>query len=103
MISPSRIRLLAARTFLRTVGERPQSRRAIGVPIQADSRRRLVDVLRTREDRIERSSKLFSLIGSGKLSVEIAAVFPLSEGASAHRLLQERSAIGKILLCVAES
>lgn len=63
----------------------------------------LWNVLRTREDRIERSSKLFSLIASGKLSVEIAAVFPLSEGASAHRLLQERSVIGKILLCVAAS
>jgi NADPH2:quinone reductase len=63
----------------------------------------LWNVLKTREDRIERSSKLFSLIGSGKLSVEIAAVFPLSEGASGHRLLEERSVIGKILLCVAAS
>lgn len=63
----------------------------------------LWNVLRSREHRIERSSKLFSLIGSGKLSVEIAAVFPLSKGASAHRLLQERSVIGKILLSVGES
>jgi NADPH2:quinone reductase len=63
----------------------------------------LWNVLSTREDRIERSSKLFSLVGSGKLSVEIAAVFPMSDGASAHRLLQERSVIGKILLSVAEA
>ena len=63
----------------------------------------LWNVLRTRQDRIERSSKLFALIRSGNLSVEIAAVFPLSEGACAHRLLQERSVIGKILLSVGEN
>jgi NADPH:quinone reductase-like Zn-dependent oxidoreductase len=35
---------------------------------------------------------------AGKMKVALAKIFPLAEAAEAHRLLQSRSAIGKILL-----
>lgn len=58
----------------------------------------LWNVLRTREDRIARAEALFGWIRDGRLRVRIARHFPLARGADAHRYLESRAAIGKVLL-----
>jgi NADPH2:quinone reductase len=58
----------------------------------------LWNVLRTAEDRIERAAALFGWIRDGRLRVRIAQRFPLARGADAHRYLESRVAIGKVLL-----
>ena len=58
----------------------------------------LWNVLRSREERIERANELFRWVGSRALKLRIAASFSLSEGAAAHAFLEGRSAIGKVLL-----
>jgi NADPH2:quinone reductase len=58
----------------------------------------LWNVLRTREDRIQRAGELFGWLRTGQVRVRVAATFPLAEGAEAHRFLESRRAIGKVLL-----
>lgn len=58
----------------------------------------LWNVLRTAADRRERASALFDQVRSGGLKVQVAQTFALSEGAAAHRLLESRASIGKVLL-----
>jgi len=41
---------------------------------------------------------LFALFREGRISPRVDRVFPLSEGAAAHRFLQERRNVGKVLL-----
>lgn len=52
----------------------------------------------TQQDRIRRSSALFAELRAGRLRVEPPTTFSLSDGASAHRLLESRASTGKILL-----
>jgi len=58
----------------------------------------LWNVLRTGADRVTRADALFEWVRGGRLRVRVAERFPLSRGAEAHRLLESRAAIGKILL-----
>ncbi len=58
----------------------------------------LWNVLVSGEDRRRRAGELFDAVRAGELDVRIAAIYPLSEGAEAHRFLQDRRAIGKVLL-----
>jgi len=58
----------------------------------------LWNVLRTREDRLQRAGELFQWIRQGLLKVHIAARVPLADGAEAHRLLESRTTTGKVLL-----
>jgi NADPH2:quinone reductase len=58
----------------------------------------LWNVLRTREDRLQRAGELFDWVRRGLLKVHIAARVLLSEGAEAHRLLESRNTTGKVLL-----
>ncbi len=58
----------------------------------------LWNVLTSADDRRRRANELFSAVRGGELDVRIAATYRLSEGAEAHRFLQGRGAIGKILL-----
>ncbi len=58
----------------------------------------LWNVLRTSADRVTRAEALFGWVREGRLRVRVAERFPLSRGAEAHRLLESRAAIGKILL-----
>jgi NADPH2:quinone reductase len=58
----------------------------------------LWNVLRTNEDRVTRSEALFGWVRDGRLRVRIAERFPLARGADAHRYLESRAAIGKVLL-----
>lgn len=58
----------------------------------------LWNVLTDAATRRERAAALFEEIRTGRLAPTIAAHYPLREGARAHAFLQERSAIGKVLL-----
>lgn len=58
----------------------------------------LWNVLATAEDRRTRATALFDAIRAGQLDVRIAATYPLADGADAHRFLEGRGAIGKVLL-----
>lgn len=58
----------------------------------------LWNVLRTREDRIQRAEELFDWVRRGQLKVHLAAKVPLAQGAEAHRLLESRATSGKVLL-----
>jgi NADPH:quinone reductase len=56
--------------------------------------------LATREELLWRAGDLMSLLQSGRLKVTIAATYPLAEAAQAHRDLEGRGTIGKLLLTV---
>ena len=58
----------------------------------------LWNVLRTRKDRLQRSRELFDWIRQSALKVHIGARVPLAEGAQAHRILESRASVGKVLL-----
>lgn len=58
----------------------------------------LWNVLRSGEERRRRASELFGWVRAGQVKVRIAATFPLEAGAEAHRFLEGRGAIGKVLL-----
>lgn len=60
----------------------------------------LWNVLTGPKERRRRADELFQAILSGALKVEIAERVPMSEGARAHRLIESRGTIGKILLTV---
>ncbi len=58
----------------------------------------LADYTATREELEQRAKGVFNLVLSGKLKVKIFKTFPLSEAAEAHRLLEGRETVGKLLL-----
>jgi NADPH2:quinone reductase len=58
----------------------------------------LWNVLTSREERISRSKQLFDWIIDEKIKMADPITFPLKDGAEAHRLLESRKSIGKILL-----
>jgi NADPH2:quinone reductase len=58
----------------------------------------LWNVLRTRDERVQRATELFDWWRRGVLHVAVAARLPLREGARAHALLESRQTSGKVLL-----
>ena len=58
----------------------------------------LWNVLATAGDRRTRAERLFGLVRAGDLAVTIDERFPLARGADAHRALEARDRIGKLLL-----
>jgi NADPH2:quinone reductase len=52
----------------------------------------------TREELLARTSALFSMISAGKLKLRIAKTYPLAEAAQAHRDMEARQMVGKLLL-----
>lgn len=58
----------------------------------------LWNVITSRDERITRSNKLFDWVRNRQLTVSDPTVFPLANGAEAHRLLESRESTGKILL-----
>jgi NADPH:quinone reductase len=58
----------------------------------------LWNVLRSADDRRNRSAELFAYVRSGALKVAIDARYALAEGAAAHAHLESRRALGKVLL-----
>ncbi|ANY20364.1 Quinone oxidoreductase 1 [Tsuneonella dongtanensis] len=62
------------------------------------SRPTLFDYYREPTERAEGSAKLWSLIESGRLTVEIGQTYPLAEAAQAHRDIEGRRTTGSTLL-----
>jgi NADPH2:quinone reductase len=60
----------------------------------------LWNVLTSAEIRAARAVELFDMIRSASLTVRVARRFLLRDGAEAHRYLESRQAIGKVLLTV---
>lgn len=60
----------------------------------------LWNVLTGPDVRRRRAAALFARMAAARLRVAIAARIPMSEGARAHRMLEERGVIGKVLLTV---
>jgi NADPH2:quinone reductase len=58
----------------------------------------LWNVLTTAQERRARAAELFGWIASGVVKVRVSAMHPLREGAAAHRELEGRQVIGKIVL-----
>ena len=56
------------------------------------------DYLRTREELESRWAELLGWVRSGRLEVRIGSRYPLSQAADAHRALESRATIGKVLL-----
>lgn len=62
------------------------------------TRPRLAHHLRTQEEISRRANDVFDAVGSGRMKFALAKIFPLAQAADAHRLLQSRTTVGKILL-----
>ena len=60
----------------------------------------LGNYLLTREELLRRASDVLEGIRAGWLRLHIGRVFPLAQAAEAHRLLEGRQTIGKVLLSV---
>ena len=58
----------------------------------------LWNVLTTAEERQTRATELFGWLRSGAVRLRISRTFALRDGAQAHRTLESRQAIGKIVL-----
>ena len=58
----------------------------------------LWNVLGDFAERQRRAGELLDWVRTGRLQVRVAASFPLARGAEAHRLLESRGVIGKVLL-----
>ncbi|WP_294394077.1 quinone oxidoreductase [uncultured Sphingomonas sp.] len=58
----------------------------------------LYDYLTTAEERQAAADRLFAMIASGKVPVEIGQTFPLEQAAEAHRAIQERRTTGSTVL-----
>jgi len=58
----------------------------------------LVHYILTREDLLERGETVLGWVQSGELKVRIGATFPLVEAGQAHRELEGRRTMGKVLL-----
>lgn len=58
----------------------------------------LAHYIAAREELEWRAGELFELVGSGRLAVRIGETYPLSRAADAHRALEGRKTVGKLLL-----
>ena len=62
------------------------------------TRTRLQDYIRTRGELLERAGAVLDAVAGGRLKVRIQSVHPLAAAPEAHRLLEGRKTIGKLLL-----
>jgi NADPH:quinone reductase len=62
------------------------------------TRPHLRDYIRTRDELLARAADLFNWAAAGDLTVQIDSRYALAEAAEAHRRLESRQSIGKILL-----
>jgi NADPH2:quinone reductase len=77
----------------------PNSLMAKSISVSGGS---LVNFTATREDLLRRSKAVLNAIKEGWLKMRISHVLPLSEAEKAHRLLEGRQSIGKIILKVVD-
>jgi NADPH:quinone reductase len=57
--------------------------------------------MRTRDEILKRADDIFSAMRDGRLRATLCRILPLEQAGEAHRLLQSRGTIGKILLSLA--
>ena len=62
------------------------------------TRPRLANHMRTAAEAAKRMDDLLGAIGSGRLRLALAETLPLEMAADAHRLIQSRATIGRVLL-----
>lgn len=62
------------------------------------TRTRLHDFTATREELLNRAGEVIAAIQSGEITVRIEATYPLDDISDAHRALESRSTIGKIIV-----
>ncbi len=62
------------------------------------SRPRFTHHLESRDEILKRAAAVFFAMTEGRLRVTLCRVFPCADAAEAHRLLQSRQTMGKILL-----
>lgn len=60
----------------------------------------LAHYIATRHELVWRAGELFALVESGALSVRIDRTFALAQAADAHRALESRATVGKLLLTI---
>jgi NADPH2:quinone reductase len=58
----------------------------------------VADYLASREELLERAGQVLAWIAEGRLRVRVDRTFPLAQAAEAHRALESRQTIGKIVL-----
>jgi NADPH2:quinone reductase len=58
----------------------------------------LAHYVSTRDELLARASDVLGWIGAGKLEVRIGATFPMRDAAEAHRAIEGRTTMGKVLL-----
>ncbi len=58
----------------------------------------LVHFIGTREELLERAGAVLGWLAQGKLKLTIHKTFPLAQAAEAHRLLEHRETVGKLVL-----
>lgn len=58
----------------------------------------LAHYIASREELEWRAGEVFAALGSGELSLQVGAEFPLSQAADAHRALESRQTVGSIVL-----
>jgi NADPH2:quinone reductase len=58
----------------------------------------LAHYLLTREELVWRSGEVLEAVASGALEIRIDRTYPLAEAAAAHRDLESRKTIGKLLV-----
>ncbi len=56
------------------------------------------DYIAGRDDLVRRADAVFTAVAAGDLAVLIGARYPLADAADAHRALESRETVGKILL-----
>jgi NADPH:quinone reductase len=52
----------------------------------------------TREELVQSAAKLFAVVASGAVKIEVAQTFPLADAARAHADLEGRKTVGSTLL-----
>jgi NADPH:quinone reductase len=62
------------------------------------TRTSLGSYIATRAEFLERAEAVLTWVGEGKLTPRIHGVYPLASAAEAHRALESRGTIGKVLL-----
>jgi NADPH2:quinone reductase len=61
-------------------------------------RPRLRDFIATREELLDRAAAVFAAIETGTITAHIEATYPLDQISDAHRLLESRAVIGKVMV-----
>jgi len=62
------------------------------------TRPNLADYVATREELLQRSADLFTWLADGSLRLQVHRIYSLEDAADAHRNLESRRTVGKLLI-----